>query len=79
MLSDSTSDQGGQFTSPEFTKVLKDKGVRISMDGSGRALDNVVVERFWRTLKYDEVYLKEYESLPDAKDQIGRFGVYLTL
>jgi len=67
------SDQGGQFTSPEFTKVLKDKEVRISMDGSGRALDNVVVERFWRTLKYDEVYLKEYESLPDAKEQIGRF------
>ena len=56
------TDQGSQFTSPSFTKILKENDIKISMDGRGRALDNVVIERFWRTLKYDEVYLKEYES-----------------
>jgi putative transposase len=67
------TDQGATFTSPDFTKVLLDAGVRISMDGAGRALDNVITERFWRTLKYDEVYLKDYESMTDAKEQIGVF------
>jgi len=67
------TDQGATFTSPDFTKVLLDAGVRISMDSAGRALDNVITERFWRTLKYDEVYLKGYESMTDAKEQIGAF------
>lgn len=67
------TDQGATFTSPDFTKVLLDAGVRISMDGVGRALDNIITERFWRTLKYDEVYLKDYESMTDAKEQIGVF------
>jgi putative transposase len=67
------TDQGATFTSPDFTKVLLDAGVRISMDGAGRALDNVITERFWRTLKYDEVYLKDYESMTDAKENIGAF------
>lgn len=67
------ADQGVQFTSPAFLQPLKDAGVRISMDGRGRALDNVVVERFWRTLKYDEVYLKDYDSPADARAQIGGF------
>ena len=67
------TDQGSQFTSPEFTKVLIDANIKISMDGKGRALDNIPIERFWRTLKYDEVYLKDYESLTDARKQIGEF------
>lgn len=67
------TDQGCQFTSPSFTKILKEHHIKISMDGKGRALDNVVIERFWRTLKYDEVYLKEYESVVDARNQIGAY------
>jgi putative transposase len=67
------TDQGATFTSPDFTSVLLNAGVRISMDGAGRALDNVITERYWRTLKVDEVYLKDYESLPDARTQIGAF------
>jgi putative transposase len=67
------TDQGSQFTSPDFTKVLNEAGIKISMDGKGRALDNIPIERFWRTLKIDEVYLKDYESLPDARKQIGEF------
>ena len=67
------SDQGSQFTCPSFTGILKDHTIKISMDGKGRALDNVVIERFWRTLKYDEVYLKEYESVVEARQQIGTF------
>ena len=67
------SDQGCQFTSPAFTKPLRDRHIKISMDGKNRALDNVVIERFWRTLKYDEVYLKEYDSVVEARQQIGAF------
>lgn len=67
------SDQGATFTSPDFTDVLKREAVQISMDGAGRALDNVVIERFWRTLKYDEVYLKDYESFSHAQAEIGAF------
>ena len=52
------TDQGSQFTSLEFTQVLQDRGVRISMDGKGRYQDNIFVERLWRTVKYEEVYLK---------------------
>ena len=53
------TDQGSQFTSPDFIKVLKDESIKISMDGKGRALDNISIERFWRTLKQDEIYLHE--------------------
>ncbi len=67
------SDQGVQFTSPAFLQPLKDAGVKISMDGKGRALDNVFIERFWRTLKYDEVYLNDYESPAQARGCIGSF------
>ena len=52
------TDQGSQFTSQEFTQVLQDRGVKISMDGKGRYADNIFVERLWRTVKYEEVYLK---------------------
>jgi putative transposase len=67
------TDQGCQFTSAEFTQPLLDRGVRISMDGRGRALDNVFVERLWRTVKHDEVYLKSYRSQIDAHTNLDTF------
>lgn len=60
------SDQGSQFTSKEFTGSLKARDIKISMDGKGRAFDNIFVERLWRTIKYEEVYLKKYETCRDA-------------
>ncbi len=65
------TDQGGQFTSLDFTEVLKAAGVRISMDGKGRWMDNVMIERLWRTLKYDCVYLNAFETGSEARDKIG--------
>jgi len=59
------TDQGAQFTGKAFTGVLQTAEVRISMDGKGRALDNIMVERLWRSVKYEEVYLKEYESVAE--------------
>jgi putative transposase len=67
------TDQGAQFTSAEFTGHLLEAGVRISMDGRGRALDNIFVERLWRSVKYEEVYLKEYQSMGDAVTGIGGY------
>jgi putative transposase len=58
------TDQGAQFTAVEFTGVLENAGIRISMDGRGRALDNVFVERLWRTVKYENIYLKDYGTVP---------------
>jgi putative transposase len=57
------TDQGSQFTSKDFTGALKDAEVLISMDGKGRAMDNVFIERLWRSVKYEEVYLQEYDSV----------------
>ena len=67
------TDQGGQFTSLDFTQTLKDAGVRISMDGKGRWMDNVMIERLWRTLKYDCVYLHAFETGSEAREGIGRW------
>ena len=67
------TDQGCQFTSSEFTQPLLARGIKISMDGRGRALDNVFVERLWRTVKYDEVYLKSYRSQVDAYTNLDTF------
>jgi putative transposase len=67
------TDQGAQFTATVFTDRLKAAGTQISMDGRGRALDNVFVERLWRSVKYEEVYLKDYGSVPDARAQLGRY------
>ena len=61
------TDQGAQYTGKEFTGILKEHGVQISMDGKGRAMDNIMIERLWRTVKYEEIYLKEYESVADLK------------
>lgn len=64
------TDQGVQFTSPNFIQILKNNEIRISMDGKGRALDNVFVERLWRSVKYEEVYLKEYAGIWDAEKNL---------
>ena len=61
------TDQGSQFTSLEFTQILQEQGVKISMDGKGRDSDNIFVERLWRTVKYEEVYLKAYASVLEAQ------------
>ena len=61
------TDQGVQFTSNQFTAKLESKGIKISMDGKGRALDNVFVERLWRSVKYEDIYLKSYENLKDVR------------
>jgi len=71
------TDQGSQFTDGDFTQVLKDRNILISMDGKGAWHDNVFVERFWRSIKYEEVYLRAYETATDAKASIGRYiGFY---
>jgi putative transposase len=57
------TDQGAQYTGAAYTGVLQSEGVRISMDGKGRAMDNIMVERLWRTLKYEDIYIKDYESV----------------
>jgi putative transposase len=67
------SDQGSQFTSCAFTGILEKQRILISMDGRGRAYDNIFLERLWRTVKYEEVYLKEYAGVRDAKDNLWRY------
>jgi putative transposase len=67
------TDQGSQFTSRAFTSRLEAAGIRISMDGRGRALDNVFVERLWRSVKYEEVYLNDYGSVAEAITNLGRY------
>ena len=67
------TDQGSQFTAEAFTKVLRDRGVAVSMDGRGRCLDNIFVERLWRSVKYEEVYLHAYDNALDARQSIGRY------
>jgi putative transposase len=67
------SDQGSQFTSEEYTRRLIEKDIRISMDGRGRAFDNIFVERLWRTVKYEEVYLHDYETVEEAREGLKKF------
>jgi len=67
------TDQGSQFTSEAFTDTLKAAGVSISMDGKGRWMDNVFIERLWRTLKYEEIYLRAYNTVGEARTGIGRY------
>ncbi|NQV38122.1 MAG: IS3 family transposase, partial [Candidatus Marinimicrobia bacterium] len=67
------TDQGSQFTSEDFTEVLKEAEIKISMDGKGRWMDNVFIERLWRSLKYEEVYLKAYETVAEAQSGIGEW------
>jgi len=67
------SDQGSQYTSKEHIEILKDNGILISMDAKGRSIDNIVIERFWRTLKCEDVYLKSYNTIKEAKDGINEY------
>jgi putative transposase len=70
------TDQGAQFTSEAFTARLQKGGVQISMDGRGRALDNVFVERLWRSVKYEEVYLRDYKTVWDARHGLARYFAF---
>jgi len=67
------SDQGGHYTSPQYTGLLAEKKVQISMDGRGRALDNIFTERLWRTVKYQEVYLNDYQTPREARQGLSKF------
>ena len=71
------TDQGSQFTGKAFTDVLKNNGIKISMDGKGRAVDNIMIERLWRSVKYEEIYLKDYTSVLDLIRSLEiYFGFY---
>src|SRR2546421_1528782 len=71
------SDQGSHFTSPHYLQLLQDAHIQISMDSKGRALDNIFTERLWRTVKYEEVYLHDYTSPKEARQQLSSyFEVY---
>ena len=70
------TDQGSQFTSSSFTNILKDHGIKISMDGKGRWIDNVFIERLWRSLKYECVYLNNFENGRQAKVLIGNWMIH---
>src|SRR5438477_4533043 len=67
------SDQGSHFTSPLYTDLLRGAQVQISMDGKGRALDNIFTERLWRTVKYEEVYIHDYTSPREARQALTRY------
>jgi putative transposase len=67
------TDQGSQFTSDDFTGILKEAGIRISMDGKGRVFDNIFVERLWRTVKVEEVYLRDYQTVTEGACSLGRY------
>jgi len=67
------TDQGSQFTSQGFTGLLHSRGVAISVDGRGRWMDNIFIERLWRSVKYEEVYLKGYESIPEARRELAAY------
>lgn len=67
------TDQGSQFTSFEFQRRLKSRNIQLSMVGKGRATDNIYIERFWRTLKYEEIFLKEYNDLKNCKESVRNY------
>lgn len=70
------TDQGAQFTSAEFTEQLKSRGIKISMDGKGRAIDNIFIERLWRTVKYENVFLRGYQSMVEARDGLREYFAF---
>ena len=72
----SNSDQGSQFTSVDFINSLEAAGVQISMDGKGRVFDNIFVERLWRTVKVEEVYLRDYQTVAEARLSLGRYFAF---
>jgi len=70
------TDQGSQYTSNEFTGLLKKNNIKISMDSKGRALDNIFVERLWRTVKQEDVYIRDYQNIRDAKKHLAKYFNY---
>jgi len=70
------TDQGSQFTSEEFTRVLRAHDIKISMDGKGRWVDNVFIERLWKSVKYEHVYLHAYESVDQARQQLTSYFTF---
>jgi len=68
--------EGSQFTSKDFTDRLKDHDIRISMDGRGRAFDNIFIERLWRTIKYEEVYLHDYQNVKEAFSSLYEYFLF---
>jgi putative transposase len=70
------TDQGSQFTAEVFTDELLDRGIQVSMDGKGRYIDNIFVERLWRSVKYEEVYLKEYEGVGELIEALKRYFAF---
>ena len=73
------TDQGVQFTAEVFTDILEQAHIQISMDGRGRALDNIFIERFWRSLKYEDIYLRDYASVPDLLAGLQRYFTFYNL
>lgn len=67
------SDQGVQYTSRNFTQILEEKNIRISMDGKGRCLDNIFCERLWRSVKYEDMYLRNYENVFEAYHDLKKY------
>ena len=67
------TDQGSQFTSSKFISILQSSKIKISMDGKGRAIDNIIIERFWRTIKYENIYLNEYRSMSELKSGVEEY------
>ena len=67
------SDQGSQYTSTQYTKLLKENGIQISMNGKGRSIDNIAIERFFRTLKYGNIYINDYKSVSDLKEGVKNY------
>ena len=70
------TDQGVQYTSTAFTSLLEKNGIKISMDGRGRALDNIFIERLWRSLKYEDIYLKDYRTVKEARSGIRDYFLF---
>lgn len=70
------TDQGSQYTGSAFTGVLKDHGIKISMDGKGRVTDNIMIERLWRSVKYEEIYTKDYESMEDLVTGLREYFIF---
>jgi putative transposase len=69
------TDQGSQFTSDDFTKILLNSGISVSMDGKGRALDNIFIERLWRSVKYEDIYVRGYRRIPEAYTGLGNTSI----
>jgi len=67
------TDQGSQFTSPDFTNILLDRGIKVSMDGRGRCFDNIFIERLWRSVKVEEVYIRDYDTVSEANYYLSRY------